>query len=63
MVEESYLPITLFVPDITDAQFQEFCDQYPDYFLEYAAEGELIVMPPTSHLRLYKFLFFKYDKE
>lgn len=48
MVEESYLPITLCVPDLTDAQFQEFCELYPDYFLEYSAEGELIIMPTTD---------------
>ena len=48
MVEESYLPLTLTVPELTDAQFQEFCEQYADYRLEYTAEGELIIMPPTD---------------
>jgi Uma2 family endonuclease len=47
-VEESYLPMTLSAPGLTDAQFQEFCEQYADFRLEYTAEGELIVMPPTD---------------
>ena len=48
MVEESYLPLTLYAPGLTDARFQEFCEQYADYRLEYSAEGELIIMPPTD---------------
>jgi len=47
-VEETYLPVTLNAPGLTDAQFQEFCEQYSDYFLEYTSEGELIIMPPTD---------------
>jgi Uma2 family endonuclease len=47
-VEEIYLPLTLNAPGLTDAQFQEFCEQYPDHFLEYTSEGELIIMPPTD---------------
>ena len=48
MVQEAYLPMTLFVPGISDAQFQEFCRQYADFRLEYTGEGELIIMPPTD---------------
>ena len=48
MVEETYLPLTLYAPGLTDARFQEFCEQYADYRLEYSAEGELIIMPPTD---------------
>jgi Uma2 family endonuclease len=48
MVEESYLPMSISVPGITDAQFQELCDQYDNFQVEYRAEGELIVMPPTD---------------
>lgn len=48
MVEESYLPLTITVPGITDAQFQELCEQYDAYRVEYTAEGELLVMPPTD---------------
>ncbi len=47
-VEEAYLPLTLSAPGLTDAQFQEFCEQYADYRLEYTAEGELVIMPPTD---------------
>jgi Uma2 family endonuclease len=47
-VEETYLPMTLSAPGLTDAQFHEFCEQYSDFRLEYTAEGELIVMPPTD---------------
>ena len=47
-VEEAYLPLTLSAPGLTDAQFQEFCEQYADFRLEYTAEGELIIMPPTD---------------
>ncbi len=48
MVEEAYLPVTLFVPEISDAKFQEFCEQYADFRVEYSGEGELIIMPPTD---------------
>jgi Uma2 family endonuclease len=47
-VEEIYLPLTLSAPGLTDAQFQDFCEQYADFRLEYTAEGELIIMPPTD---------------
>ena len=45
MVEESYMPVTLFVSELTDEAFREWCDQYPDYRQEYSAGGELIIMP------------------
>jgi Uma2 family endonuclease len=48
MVEEAYLPVTLFAPGLTDEAFQNFCEQYEDYQLEYSAEGELLIMPPTD---------------
>ena len=47
-VEETYLPLTLSVPNITDEQFQQFCEKYEDYRLEYTADGELLIMPPTD---------------
>ncbi len=47
-VAEEYMPLTLYVPGMTDGQFQGFCEQYADYRLEYSAEGDLIVMPPTD---------------
>lgn len=42
MVEEAYMPLTLFVPNITDEKFQELCQQYSDFRLEYTEDGELI---------------------
>jgi Uma2 family endonuclease len=44
-VEEIYLPLTLSAPGLTDAQFQDFCEQYADFRLEYTAEGELVIKP------------------
>ena len=48
MVEEAYLPLTLTVPGITDAQFMKLCQQYENFRVEYTAEGVLLVMPPTD---------------
>jgi len=48
MVEESHLPLTITVPGITDEQFQELCEKYDNFRVEYTAEGDLIVMPPTD---------------
>lgn len=48
MVADTYLPVSLSVPGMTDAQFQDLCEQYADYCLEYTAEGELIILPPTD---------------
>ena len=48
MVADTYLPVSLSVPGMTDAQFQELCEQYADYRLEYTAEGELILVPLTD---------------
>ncbi|MBY0506231.1 MAG: Uma2 family endonuclease [Bryobacteraceae bacterium] len=47
-VDEIYLPLTLSAPGITDEQFEELCRKYADYRVEYTAEGELVVMPPTD---------------
>ena len=48
LVEEAHLPMTISVPGITDAQFQQLCEQYADCQVEYTSEGELLVMPPTD---------------
>jgi len=48
MVEESHLPLTITVPGITDEQFQELCEKYDNFRIEYTAEGDVIVMPPTD---------------
>lgn len=48
MVEESYLPISLSAPHLTDDEFRELCDKYSNYRIEYTADGDLIIMPPTD---------------
>jgi Uma2 family endonuclease len=45
MVDEAYLPMRISVPGITDAQFQELCEQYDDFQIEYTADEELLIMP------------------
>jgi Uma2 family endonuclease len=45
---ENYAPVTLYSPEMTEEDFAEFCERYPDYLVEYTADGELIIMPPTS---------------
>ena len=47
-VDDVYMPLTLTVPGITDEQFEELCVKYEDYRVEYTAEGDLLVMPPTD---------------
>ena len=47
-VDDAYMPLTLTAPGITDEQFEEFCAKYEDYRVEYTAEGDLLVMPPTD---------------
>ena len=47
-VDEAYMPLTLTAPGITDEQFHELCEQYENYRVEYTAEGDLLVMPPTD---------------
>jgi len=48
MVADTYLPVTLSIPDMTDEKFQALCEEYEDYRVEYTAEGELLIMPPTD---------------
>ena len=46
---ESMAPVVL-TPQkgpMTDDEFVEFCEQYPDCMVECTAEGEIIIMPPT----------------
>lgn len=44
---ESYAPITLQSPPLSDEEFLRFCERYPDYQIECTAEGEIIIMPPN----------------
>ena len=43
-----YLPATLTAPELTEAEFLAFCQQFPDSMLEYSGDGTLIIMPPTD---------------
>ena len=50
VIDEAWLPATLTPPPMTDEQFAEFCAEYPDYFIEMTADGELLIMPPNFSL-------------
>jgi Uma2 family endonuclease len=43
-----FLPATLTAPELTEAEFLGFCHKFPDYRLEYSADGTLIIMPPSD---------------
>jgi Uma2 family endonuclease len=45
VIDEAFLPATLTAPAMSDEQFAEFCAQYPDYFIEMTADGEIRIMP------------------
>ena len=47
-INEAYMPLKLTAPGITDEEFQELCEEYEDFRVEYSAEGDLLVMPPTD---------------
>jgi Uma2 family endonuclease len=42
------LPATFTAPGLTEAEFLALRDEYPDCFLEYTADGTVIIMPPTD---------------
>jgi Uma2 family endonuclease len=50
VIDDVYLPATLTAAPMTDEEFVEFCQQYPDYFIEVSAEGEILIMPPGDFL-------------
>lgn len=50
VIDEAYLPATLTASAMSDEEFVEFCAQYPDYFIEMTAEGEILIMPPNYSL-------------
>src|ERR1039458_10146740 len=47
LIDDAFLPATLTAHLMTDEEFAGFCAEHPDLFWERAAEGEIIVMPPT----------------
>jgi Uma2 family endonuclease len=44
----SVLPAAFTSPGLSEAEFLALCDEFPDCFLEYTADGTVIVMPPTD---------------
>src|SRR5215469_13551747 len=45
---ESQAPVILHPPPMTDDEFFEFCQLYPNFRVERTAEGEIIIMPGTG---------------
>jgi Uma2 family endonuclease len=45
---ESQAPVILHPPPMTDDEFFDFCQLYPDFRVERTAEGEVIIMPGTG---------------
>lgn len=50
VIDDVFLPATLTSSPMTDEDFVEFCAQYPDYFIEVSAEGDILIMPPSDFL-------------
>lgn len=49
VISDTYLPVTFAVPSLTDAQFDEICEQYGAYRVEYdGSKEQVIIMPPTD---------------
>ncbi|MBV8842839.1 MAG: Uma2 family endonuclease [Bryobacterales bacterium] len=42
------LPATFTVPGLTEAQFVQLCQEFPDARVEYTAGGEVVIMPGTD---------------
>src|SRR5215471_10746920 len=45
---ESQAPVILHPAPMTDDEFFDFCQLYPDFRVERNAEGEIIIMPGTG---------------
>jgi Uma2 family endonuclease len=45
---ESQAPVILHPEPMTDDEFYDFCQMYPDFRIERSAEGEVIIMPGTG---------------
>jgi Uma2 family endonuclease len=45
---ESMLPATLTAPGLSEREFLELCEKFPDATLEYEADGTVLIMPPTD---------------
>jgi Uma2 family endonuclease len=42
------LPAVLTAPGMTEEEFIELCEKFPDALLEYTPEGTVLIMPPTD---------------
>jgi Uma2 family endonuclease len=45
---EKHLPATLTAPGLSEADFLALAEEFPDCFLEYTADGTVLIMPPTD---------------
>jgi Uma2 family endonuclease len=45
---EKLLPATFTAPGLSEEEFLELCEKFPDAFLEYTADGTVTIMPPTD---------------
>ena len=48
VIDDKFLPATLTSHLMTDLEFTAFCSEHPDLNFEMTAEGELIVLAPTT---------------
>jgi len=42
------LPVTFTKPGLTEEEYFELCAEFDDYFVEYTADGTVIIMPGTD---------------
>lgn len=42
------LPVTFTKPGLTEEEYFELCAEFDDYFVEYASDGTVIIMPGTD---------------
>src|SRR5215469_6608902 len=42
------LPVTFTKPGLTEEEYFELCAEFDDYFVEYTADGTVIIMPGTE---------------
>jgi Uma2 family endonuclease len=48
MIDDRFLPATLIVPPMNDEEFEELCAPFPDLRFEMSADGDLLVMAPST---------------
>ncbi len=45
---ETYLPVTLTAPGLSEEEFLGLCEEFPDAAVEYSADGVVTILPPTD---------------